>query len=172
MSKTAANVGLNLHDDGSGNLTSDGVGTINYLTGAYTLTWSLAPASGEPITSQTIVYKASRPQAVLYYDDVFTLRPVPDKVYPIQMEVYRRPTQLMNNAAAEPQLEQWWQYIAYGAAKKIFEDRMDLESVQLIMPEFKKQEALVLRRTIVQQTTQRTATIYEDSTASQYGTGS
>jgi len=37
---------------------------------------------------------------------------------------------------------------------------MDLESVNLLIPEFKKQQNLVLRRTIVQQANERVATIY------------
>jgi hypothetical protein len=103
---------------------------------------------------------------MLYFDDAFVLRPVPDKVYPVEFEVYRRPSELLA-VNASPELEQWWQYIAYGAAKKIFEDQSDMDSVQQIMPEFKQQERLVLRRTIVQQTNERVATIYTD----QLGTG-
>ena len=62
-----------------------------------------------------------------------------------------------------PELSEYWQYIAYGAAKKIFEDRMDQESVQLIMPEFKEQETLIQRRTIDQQSNERSATIYTEN---------
>ena len=86
------------------------------------------------------------------------------------MEVYKRPDELLDTAQS-PELSEWWQYIAYGCAKKVFEDRMDPESVQTIMPEFKKQEALINRRTIVQQTEQRTATIYTENVAGMYGTG-
>ena len=75
--------------------------------------------------------------------------------------MYRRPTELLL-VGQSPELEQWWQYIAYGASKKVFEDRMDMQSVQMIMPEFNKQERLVLRRTIVQQTNERVATIYTE----------
>ena len=100
------------------------------------------------------------PQTLFFYDGKFFLRPVPDQPYRVQMEVYKRPTELLQSGQ-NPELNEWWQYIAYGAAKKIFEDRMDLESVQMILPEYKKQEALILRRTIVQQTSQRTSTIYE-----------
>ena len=39
---------------------------------------------------------------------------------------------------------------------------MDIESVQMILPEYMKQMNLVNRRTIVQQTTQRTQTIYTE----------
>ena len=55
--------------------------------------------------------------------------------------------------------------------EKIFEDRMDLESVALILPEFKKQQDLINRRTIVQQTTQRTSTIYTENNGGAYGGG-
>jgi hypothetical protein len=46
---------------------------------------------------------------------------------------------------------------------------MDLESVQMIMPEYKKQETLILRRTIVQQTSQKVSSIYEQDNASAAG---
>jgi hypothetical protein len=75
------------------------------------------------------------------------------------------------NLNQAPQLEEWWQYIAYGAAKKIFEDRMDLDSVALILPEYQKQEQLVLRRTIVQNTNERTATIYTEQLGGTSGSG-
>ena len=70
-----------------------------------------------------------------------------------------------------PALNEWWQYIAYGAAKKIFEDRLDMDSVQLILPEYKKQEALCLRRTLVQYANERTMTIYTEQTQPGRGYG-
>lgn len=146
---------------------------INYATGQFNITFPTAPASGNIINSQTVPQVVSLPQALLYYNNQFTVRPVPDQVYPVTIEVDARPTFILNSGTS-PQLEELWQYIAYGAAKKIFEDRMDLESVQMIMPEFKKQEALCLRRTIVQQTNERTATIYTEQTGSgagAYGAG-
>jgi len=90
------------------------------------------------------------------------VRPVPIQVYRIQIEVYQRPVALLS-AGQDPELEEYWQYIAYGAAKKVLEDRLDMDSVQMIMPEFKKQESLVQRRTIVQYTNERTGTIYTES---------
>lgn len=157
----AMNNGLALYDDGLGILTGDGTGTINYETGAYTLNFSTPPAASEPIRSQTVPYVAARPYAILFFEDAMTLRPVPDQVYRVQMEVNVQPAELLSGSDS-PDLAQWWQYIAYGAAKKVFEDRMDLESVQMIMPEFKTQERLVLRRSIVQQTKERVSTIYTD----------
>lgn len=143
-------------------VTQDPINYINYLTGQFVVTFVTAPGSGQPINSQTVPQQPALPQAMLFYDGKFTLRPVPDQPYRVQMEVYQRPTELLSSGQ-NPQLNEWWQYIAYGAAKKVFEDRMDLESVQMIMPEFKKQEALINRRTIVQQTSQRTSTIYTEN---------
>jgi len=143
---------------------------INYVTGEFFFTFPVAPASGQAINSQTVPYVASQPQALLFYDEKFTLRPVPDQPYTVNMEVYKRPTELLD-AGQQSELSEWWQYIAYGASKKVFEDRMDPESVQTIFPEFMKQQNLINRRTIVQQTEQRTSTIYTENTAGMYGSG-
>ena len=143
---------------------------INYVTGAYTITFSAAPGVGQAINSQTVPLQASLPQAMLWYDNTFVLRPIPDQPYRINFEVYIRPTELLStNPMQEPGLNEWWQFIAYGASKKVFEDRMDLDSVAMIMPEYKKQENLCLRRTIVQYTNDRTATIYTEQTANGAG---
>lgn len=138
-------------------------GLINYLTGTFSFDFPTAPASGEAIYSQTLPYNASLPQAVLYYDGKFIVRPVPDKVYPITLEAYQRPTELLDTSQ-NPELKQWWQYIAVASSIKILYDRMDLETIEKLMPYFKEQEQLVLRRTIVQNTTQRTQTIYAQQT--------
>ena len=79
------------------------------------------------------------------------------------MEVYVRPTELLQSSQT-PELQEWWQYIAFSTAKKIFEDKMDIESVQMITPALREQRNLVNRRTIVQYTNERTATIYTEQT--------
>lgn len=141
----------------------DPTNTINYATGVYTVTFLVAPAVQASIRAQISLQSLGRPMSVLYYQNQFTLRPIPDQAYKVNFEVYARPSELIADTQT-PELDEWWQYIAYGAAKKIFEDRMDMESVSLIMPEFKKQETLCQRRTIVQLTNERTATIYSDQT--------
>ena len=169
--------GLAVHDvpinSTTGNLVGDiapGVNTINYVTGAFDITFATAPAVGVAINSQTVPYQPALPQAVLYYDDKFTLRPVPDQPYTVSLEAYIIPTELIA-AGQSPDIEQWWQYFAYGAAKKVFEDRMDLDSVQMIMPELLNQETLTMRKTIIQQSTQRSATIYNQPMNYRYGYG-
>lgn len=137
---------------------------INYLTGAYTVTFPNAVAAAANVTSETVPYVAAQPQSMLYYDETFVFRPIPDQAYVVNMLAYIRPTELLSSGQS-PELEEWWQYIAYGAAKKILEDRIDMDTVALILPEYKKQELLVLRPTLVQQASERTATIYTEQTS-------
>lgn len=141
----------------------DAGNNIDYVTGAFTITFFAPPAAGVPINSQTVPQITALPQSLLYYDNKFVVRPVPDQPYTINFEAYIRPTALLD-AGQTPTLEEWWQYISYGASKKIFEDRMDMDSVQMILPEFKKQENLCNRRSIVQYTNERVATIYTEQT--------
>lgn len=55
----------NLYDDGNGNFTGDGSGTINYSTGAYSITFNTAPASGAVIR----VDHSYNPQIEVQYSD-------------------------------------------------------------------------------------------------------
>jgi hypothetical protein len=137
---------------------------INYITGQYSITFSKAPAPLAVINSQSCPQNVALPQALMFYEDHFIVRPIPDQPYRVNFEVFVRPTRLLETDSV-PGLEEYWQYISYGAAVKIFQDRMDLDSVQMIMPEFKLQERLCLRRTIVQITNERTATIYTEQTS-------
>lgn len=152
-------------DDGLGGwIQEDGTaltGTVDYLTGAVTITFASAVTG--TINAQNIPYVAARPQAVLFFNDLFFLRPVPDTTYKVQMEVFRTPAQLISTSS-EPLLNEWWQYLAYGGAKKILEDRLDTDGLQRILPFLDEQQRLVLRRTLVQQTVERTATIYTEQT--------
>jgi hypothetical protein len=165
---STSGVGQSVRDDGLGNLVGDGTGTINYVNGIGTVTFHTAVSVNAFINSQTVPYVAQRPASALFFADKFVFRPVPDQAYQVQIEAYKRPTALMA-VNQMPELAEWWQYLAVGAAMKIFEDRGDFQSMQNYMPVFKEYQALVLRRTIVQQTNDRTQTIYTEMT--QYGFG-
>lgn len=145
-------------------------GQINYVTGQYQLVWPNPPGAGLPINAEVVPYVAARPYSVLYYNDTFFLRPIPNYAYSVTFDVQVVPTALLNSTD-HPEIDQWWQYIAYGASKKVFEDRMDLDSVQMIMPEMLNQETLSMRKTITQQSTQRSATIYNQPMNYRYGYG-
>ena len=144
----------------------DPLNSINYFTNQFSVVFPTAPMAGKQIWTQSVPTAAALPQAVLYYDDIFTVRPIPDNVYKIEFEVYRRPTELLStNLAQTPEIHQWAQFVAYGASRKCFQDRMDMESIQMIEPEYRMQMNLVNRKTIVQLTNERTATIFTEGNA-------
>jgi hypothetical protein len=137
---------------------------INYYTGKYTINFTLPTLVGTPIQSQSVPQALALPQSIMFYSNEFTIRPVPHAAHKVNFEVFQRPTALLDAPVGNsitPALEEYWQYISYGAAMKIFQDRMDLDSVQLIAPEFRRQETMCLRRTLVQNATQRATTIYD-----------
>jgi hypothetical protein len=140
-----------------------GSGTINYTTGAVSLTFANGIPSGNNIQVQTIPFNATMPTSLLFYDNLFFLRPVPDQSYKIELDAYVFPTTLLNDGDS-PLVQQWWQYLAFGAAKKVFEDRGDMEGAAMIMGSFKEQERIVQRRTIVDYSQQRVPTIYTEQT--------
>lgn len=137
--------------------------TINYVTGVYTITFPVAPKNGAAINIQCYPYVPNMPTSLLYFDDSFVVRPVPDQPYKITIEGYVQPAALIE-AGDAPKIDQWWQYLAFLAAKKILEDRTDYDSLNQLMPGLKEQELLVERRTLVQQGIQRSMTIYTDQT--------
>lgn len=146
------------------------LGTINYSTGVISITFPNTIPTTENITTSYVSYAASRPTTLCFFNDYFQVRPIPDRAYRIQIQVYQRPTQLLsansNDPANTPDVHSWWQYIAYGAAMKVMEDRGDVEGAARILPLLKQQEALILYRTASQQSSQRSQTIYADQASS------
>lgn len=173
-SKTAS---TSVVDDGQGNLFDIGsittipaaaIGTIDYFSGNVTVTFTSNIPRGTAINAQYIPYVASRPQSVVFYQDQFILYPIPDQAYTVSFEAFKYPTALANSTDS-PQLKEWWQLLAYGASDKIFSDNGDIENMQKYRPLLDEQMRLVQRRTIVQQTSERTASIYtEQSQFPQY----
>jgi len=138
----------------SGTLSGNGSGTINYLTGAYTVTFDTAPASSAVIYAKYQGYQGNRPQGVLFFDNEFTLRPVPDQAYQIQMQGFIIPTLLVNATDTPTQVE-WGALIAFGASLDIFSDRGDLDNYERYFPIFKRFENVALGRTIQQYTAEQ-----------------
>lgn len=146
------------------------VGTINYVTGDYNITFPAAPEDDAEVQAQYVQYSAGLPTTILYYDNKFILRPVPDISYKVEIECYKRPEALTNDID-EPILEQHFSYVSFGSAKRIFEDRMDMESLQMIAPLLEEQKLLCQRRTLVQQSNERVGTIYTQQVDPQSGWG-
>jgi hypothetical protein len=164
---TSTSSATTAYDDGNGGFIDSVTklplaGTIDYITGNFTVTFSSTPSNGAQINAAVIPYQPSEPRCILYYQNQFLLRPVPDQAYICEVVAFRFPTALVNNNQS-PELQQWWQLIAYGAAMKILEDNADFENRNNFQPYFIDQLLLVQRRTIKQLTNQRASTIYSDS---------
>jgi hypothetical protein len=125
------------------------VGTINYVTGVFSVTFLSAPASGATIYDKYQGYQPARPQGVLFYNNVFTFRPIPDQVYQITMQGYINQIQLISGADAPLQSE-WGQLMGYGAAIQIFSRRGDLGQVNTYYPLLKRYENIALARYVQQ----------------------
>lgn len=144
------NPGLNYVDTTTQNtLTSidfaAGIGTVDYVTGDVNINFPIAPASGTIITCWVSQYQTGRPYSLLFWNNEFTIRPVPSRIHKIEIETYLTPVQFME-ITDSPILNQWWQVIAIGAAIKVLEDRQDMEGVENLIKLYDRQEDLVLER--------------------------
>lgn len=150
-------------------LTSQYCGTVNYVTTAITVNFPVAPAAGTMINVWASQYQVGRPYNLLFWNNEFTIRPVPDNIYQVEVEAYQTPAQFLQTTD-NPLLNQWAQYIAYGAASEILRDRMDSEGVENLQEGFRRQEALVLERQAVEEIQQPNITLF-NSTQTGYGYG-
>lgn len=170
---------LNVTDDGNGNLIGDCTsGSINYETGLIaSLAFTQNVPSGAHIVIQYNPATLAIPLAIMYYQNQFTLRPVPDKGYTIELMAYRLPSQAIlgstdpdsPNLTGEPELNEWWETLAFGAAKKVFEDRLDPDGVALMDKGLAERYALNMTRTYAQLGSQSMNTIFRDQLSYSYG---
>ena len=150
-------------------LTPQYCGTVNYITTDITVTFPVAPAAGTMINVWAAQYQTGRPYNLLFWNNEFTIRPVPDNIYLVEVEAYQTPAQFLATTD-NPVVNQWAQYIAYGAAMEILRDRQDMEGVQNLKEGFDRQEALVLERQAVEEIFVTNITLF-NSTQRGYGLG-
>lgn len=136
------------------------VGTVNYLTGA----WTLTAAAGTIPTTATIYgsvvpYQSSRPTDVIFYNQQITFRPVPQQVYQVEFQISQQPTQLIA-AGSAPELDEWYLLICAIASKLIYNDFPDPEGMAFLEPIYQEQLQWAQRRTLRQLGSQRAQTIF------------
>ena len=156
-----------LYRDISGTFTAT-TGTINYITGAITADFPAAPGSGISVEAQVVPYVASRPQTVWFFQNQITLRPVPDDVYELTMNVMIKPTALIASGDF-PLVEEWWTLLSMGAARVILQERLDKDQLAILDPFYREQLGLVENRTLTQLGNQRTATLFTSPYAYPFG---
>jgi len=133
----------NVTDDGNGNLIGACLagGTINYVTGQISdLTFTSSIPSGYHIWIQYTKVTLGMPYTILFLQQQFVLRPVPDKGYTIEITAYRLPSLALlgttniitPNLDGRPEQMDWWELLSFGIAKKLYQNRLDMEGVTMM----------------------------------------
>lgn len=142
------------------NIYSTTQNTINYLTGIATNVYfpQVIP-DGVNISATCSYFQCGLPRAILFYNNVLTLRSPPDRQYLVELDAYLSPAAFFNQSNSIP-FAYMSEYIARGAARKILSDTGDLEQFQFYEPLYEQQKQLVWKRSQRQFTASRTQTIY------------
>jgi len=145
------------------------IGTVNYITGVFnfTLPSGVSLDIGAILTVKVSQYQASRPCMMLFFNNELTIRPVPDKIYKLEFDVYQTPVQFMQTTDV-PILNQWWKYLAYLVAAEIQRERNDFDSVNMLMEGLKRQEALVLERQATEEIGKPNYTLFNSTQSNPY----
>ena len=133
--------------------------TINYFTGAMTVTFPTAIPVGNEINVSCYFFQSGLPRSILFYNNILTLRVPPAQQYLVELDAYLTPSAFLNLNSAV-QFAYMAEYIARGAARKILSDTGDIEQFQFYEPLFREQEQLVWKRSQRQWTNNRTETLY------------
>lgn len=147
--QNTGNPGLNYQGTQTGAFTN-AIGTVNYVTGVFNIEFPVAPAAGTQMTLWVAQYQTGRPYSVLFWNNEFTVRPVPKLIHKIEIETYLTPVQFYESTDL-PILSQWAQYLSYIAATEILRDRNDAEGVEQLKEGLMRQEALVLERQTIEE---------------------
>jgi len=123
-----------------------GTATINYSTGAVSVTFNTAPDNSQDIYLNYVQFQPNRPEAMLYFENQFQLYPVPDQVYRIRMRSYKI-VDALEDATDTPGLSEWGPCIAYGTALGIFADYGENDAYAQTTALHKEQISLILTRT-------------------------
>jgi hypothetical protein len=141
--------------------------TINYLSGKANVFFPVPIPSGNTISGQCFFFQSGLPRGVLFYDNILTLRSVPDRQYLVELDAYLSPAAFFSTTQAIP-FAYMTEYIARGAARKILSDTGDVEQFAFYEPLFREQEILVWKRSQRQFTATRTETIYSQGIGGYY----
>jgi hypothetical protein len=134
-----------------------GTATVNYSTGAITVNFATAPADGQNINLSYSQYVAGQPTAILYYNNQFTLYPVPDQTYKIVMKAYANTLVLASDGTEKttfsistdrPLLDEWGPLIAFGSSKQIHVDKGEMDAYAEVDMLYQREMRYVLNRTL------------------------
>ena len=161
-------------DNGTGGFISPATGSINYSTGAVSVTFAVAPALNANITETSQTFMPNRPQAILYYkskplinasaterdnQNYFVLRPVPDNVYLVKMQGIQIPPPFVLSTDV-PFREDLGPLIAYGTSLEIFADYNQMDQYDQIMPQYNRYKDVSMQDTYEEYLYQRSVSAF------------
>lgn len=124
-----------------------GNGTVDYTTGAISVSFLIAPVAGVNIWESFEVLPVGQPVAVLFYNSQFRFYPVPNTVYRVQVKAYKIPDPLRNGTDTPP-LQEWGECIAYGAARDLVMDYGESDRYAELTALYKEQVGYIITRTL------------------------
>lgn len=120
--------------------------SVNYTTGAFSVTFTNPPSNGANINVSWIPFVPGRPTAVLWFGNKFTFFPVPDTAYRFKVAAYQIVAPLVEPTDT-PDFQEWGPCIAYGASRDIHSDLGEMDAYAQVTALYKEQLAYVLKRT-------------------------
>lgn len=130
-------------------------GCIYYSTGEIQCKPKYAIDINQKILVRAEAATVGMPSSIFKYGTRFFLYPIPDKVYHIQMKAMYRPILLLATGEFDHIIEEYWQYLAFSAAKKLFEEQHDINGLNDILPAWNEQHIYIKRRKSNQRNMQR-----------------
>lgn len=141
------------------------IGSVDYVTGSmdFTLVGTpYTPAAGTQLSCFVSQYTTGRPYSLLFWNNEFTIRPVPKLTHKIEIETYLSPVQFLASTDS-PILNQWWKWIAIMASILVLEDRQDLAGMANLVQSLDREEDLILERQATEELFQRNSTIFSST---------
>lgn len=135
---------LQLTDDGQGNLTGDGTGTVDYVAGTLAFTFNSAPPVNSTIQVTYNYNQVGLPNTVLFYNRSFIFYPCPNTLYQARIDAFQQPQPLVNPDDV-PLKPEWGEIIAIGAALKILRNFGQWDKYQEVKNGYYRVEATKLR---------------------------
>lgn len=140
-------------DDGVGGFILPFTGTVDYVSGAVSVSFPTAPAANTNITATCQQYISNRPQGILFFDNKFTLRSVPDQVYKVTLEGIRIPIALEldlidpADSTDLPYRTDMGPLIAFGASLEIFSDFNQMDQYQQYLVQYNRYKDISMQDT-------------------------
>lgn len=148
-------------DNGSGSFLAPNSGSIDYLSGAVSVTFAAIPANGANISVTSQTYQPNRPQGILYFQSqaladakeatrnntkVFVLRPVPDDTYLIKMQGIQVPAPFVDDTDV-PFRPDLGPLIAYGTSLEIFADFNQMDQYDQALTQYNRYKDVSMQDT-------------------------